>query len=136
MVSAPSPRLPSQYYTSEDADVLYHPVVIPLEEFLTTRRPVALTPEQLARQRAAAAARATPPQPATPRATTLESDPFTDDTADAGEAASAVGQPAATPEFPATPEQPEPEAETQPEAEAPPDSEPAEMEDDPFNIPE
>ncbi len=132
---AQASRLPSQYYTAEDSDVLYHPVVVPLEEFLTPRHPVALTPQQLARQRAVAEALGTPPQPPqapTPPATP-QADPFADDTATAtgeaaGEAASAAGQPATTLE--------QPEPAPPPEAEAPPDSDPAEMEDDPFNIPE
>ena len=75
---APTQRLPSRYYTPEDAQVLYHPVVVPLEEFLSPRRPIALTPAQVARQKAAAEARATAaqsPQAATPPA----NDPFTDD---------------------------------------------------------
>jgi hypothetical protein len=118
--------LPSQYYTSDEADVLYHPVVVPLDEFLRPGQPVALTPEQLARQRAAAEARATPPVPpqGAPPAAAPEEDPFADDSdKPAAPAAAEVATPAEMPEV-----------EAAPEAEAPPASAPADSDEDPFNL--
>jgi hypothetical protein len=146
---AAAPRFSRQYYSPEEAQVLYHPVVVPLDEFLRPGRPVALTPEQLARQREAAAARVTPPRPAqiaAPAARTSDADPFADDAAadrtaapeapvetaeSADEDADAftedvmpAEQPAANP----------PEAESTTEPAAQPESEPAPAGEDPFDL--
>jgi hypothetical protein len=155
------PAQTNPYYSADEAQALYHPVVIPLDEFLRPGEPTALTRDELAHQRAAAQARAVPPRPpqsATPQATAAEADPFQDDTAaTAGPAAATDAQPAPgvnSTEEPAEPagedafaaeemaeeipaEEPAAaEPESMPEAEAPPDAEApaaADSDDDPFN---
>lgn len=124
---ARAPHLTPEYYTPNEANVLYHPVVVPLDEFLRPGEPASLTRDQLQRQRAAADARATPPQPqrvAAPTATTPEADPFADDAT----AVDASAAPAVPVEQPAREAAPLP---TPPQATPPqPAAEPAEQ--DPF----
>jgi hypothetical protein len=152
-VISPSPartgtrQFPSQYYTPDEARALYHPVVVPLDEFLSPREPVALTPAELARQRAAAEARATPPQPAPSAvapATTPDADPFADDAPPAGETARAISPSAPADDAEAAPAESaaeetfaeeampaeQPEVESPPDAAAPPEAGPADP--DPF----
>jgi hypothetical protein len=152
VVIDPSPgRVPASqnYYSSDEARAQYRPVVIPLDEFLNPREPVALSPDEVARQRAAAELRAAPPQPpplATPPATAAEADPFADDTAASDQPADAASPPAeSSTEEPAEPTEEnvfaeeampveeEPAAEAAPEAEPSPESEPADADEDPFN---
>jgi hypothetical protein len=138
-------RFSSQYYTPDEARALYNPVVVPLDEFLSPREPVALSPEQLARQRAAAEARAVQQRPA-PRGlaptNTPDADPFADDAAAPGETAGPSATTSGSPAETAKPAEAEttfadedmpaeqPEADTPPEAAAPPTAEPADA--DPF----
>jgi hypothetical protein len=144
---AVKPQFSRQHYSPDEAHVLYHPVVVPLDEFLRPGQPVALTPEQLARQRAAAASRTTPPTPpqtAVPAATTHDADPFADDAAaesraappvetaeSADEDADAFAEDVMPAEQPAA-DRLEAESTTQPAAQ--PESESAPADVDPFDL--
>lgn len=138
----PASQQAPQLYSPEEEHVLFHPVVVPLDEFLRPGAPAALSPKQLARQRAAAEDRARlgqPPQVGAP-AVPPPPDPFADDAPAPGETPEAPepSPPAVTAEEPMEPAEAdafaeEPEADAAPDAEAPPPTEPAEAEEDPFD---
>jgi hypothetical protein len=70
-----------------DADVLYQPVVVPLDEFFSEGNPRSLSAEELARSAAAAEARAA--SATSPRNAPAPVDPFQDDTSGAPAATTA-----------------------------------------------
>jgi hypothetical protein len=81
-------RARSESRASDESQVLYQPVIVPLDGFSLPGIPPALSTEDLARRAAAAESRAAPrlpPQSSAPTSAISEADPFQDDAAPASE---------------------------------------------------
>jgi len=87
-------RAQSEQRASDESQVLYQPVIVPLEGFLRPGTPPALSAEDLARRAAIAASRAAPSVP--PQNATPQANPFQDDAGTTQEAVAAPTQPAPT----------------------------------------
>lgn len=139
-------RAQSEPRASDESQVLYQPVIVPLDGFSLPGTPPALSAEDLARRAAAAESRVAPglpPQPPASTNTPPEADPFQDDTAplppQPGPVPPATEAPAEPAEEATPPEEEAPAEEdvstdppAAPEAETPQQPSATESEDDPF----
>jgi hypothetical protein len=139
-------RAQSEPRASDESQVLYQPVIVPLDGFSLPGTPPALSSEDLARRGAVAESRVAPrlpPQPPASTNTPSEVNPFQDD---AAPAPTPPAPAARATEAPAEPVEEMPPAEVEapaeedaiaeppaaPEAETPPQPSATESEDDPF----